>query len=193
MKNHYTSFRSLLTLLVGMIFLLSYTRTLHGAPLNKYALEKALAEIDPWPNWSTNYSRTNWIRLVAMAKVLQQSSPEMVEAALSNYQSQRSNLMDESVIRDDGKLYLLMRVLFDLPESAPMGNGARYFAGWISQRTEVNSDGTVNLAWPITWNRGHPELISGCIGLQGINARYQAAAEYDYFYHKYKMRDLSTW
>jgi hypothetical protein len=193
MKNHQDAFALFLPLLFGMMFLLTCEQTVDGASFDKDTLEKSLSQIDPWPNWSTNYAQTNWVKLVKLAKSLQQMNPEIVEAALSNYQGRRGNLLDEDAIRDDGKVYLLMRIVFDLPESTPMGKGTRYFAGWVSQRTEVNADGTVSLAWPIAWNRGHPMLISGCIGLQGINARYRAAAEYDYFYHKYKMRDLSAW
>jgi hypothetical protein len=169
--------------------------------LSQARLKIMLKTVEPWPCLDTNYPSTNWAQLVAAAKIFQKSSPSTVEQALRQYQMggatngefQRFN--DEQ-LDNDTKLYLLMRVVFDLPETVPANTKQiivfGYWSGrWLKENGEMNSDGTINLAWPIRWNHGHPELIGGCIGLQGVDTRYDAGAEYQYFRGKYPYRNLS--
>ena len=61
------------------------------------------------------------------AKVIQVSNPQHVENALQAYQEDHDN--------EDDKLFLLMRVVFELPETRPLGDrmGAWIpaFGGWL--------------------------------------------------------------
>jgi hypothetical protein len=125
--------------------------------------------------------------LILTAQFIQKCRPKSVEQALFEYQSIQE--LDQEV-RSDGKIYLLLRVTFVLPENASTDEWTM-FGGWATMNTERNEDGTVNLAWPLTWNKGNPRLISGFTALQGFDARYKAAAEYKYFSGKYPFRDLS--
>ena len=82
-----------------------------------------------------------------------------------------------------------MRCVFNLPENAT--NRPRFYP-WHENYTDVNPDGTVNVAWPLTWRTGRPRLVSGETGIQGIVDLYHPAREYDYFLRHYAMRDLTS-
>jgi hypothetical protein len=158
--------------------------------LDNKSLAEALLKVDPWPDRSTNYSKASWKQLVSIAGLIQRSDPRTVSEALRKY---RSDQVDNSIqeIRNDSKLYLLMRVAFELPERAPNDPTWTSFGRWLTMKTEYNNDGTINRAWPITWNHGDPSLISGCLGLRGIG-RYDAAKEFLYFRSKCAFRNLSS-
>lgn len=116
--------------------------------------------------------------------------PKSVCKTFRKYQQdQVVDSMDET--RNDSKLYLLIRVVFYLPEHAPKEEKWSYFGHWLRFQTEYNSDGTINQAWPIMWNKGNPCLISGCLGIQGFG-RYSAADEFLYLRNKCLFRDLSS-
>lgn len=141
--------------------------------------------IEPWPAQTRVYPHKGWESLMSAAKTIQKWSPSSLEKALKVNQSSYTG-DPQAEIENDGKLYLLMRAVFDLPENAPPQDTMLW--GWVTYRTQYNSDGTVNAAWPIRWNRGEPELVSGYRGRQGINGRYKADEEYRYFLHKYHFR-----
>jgi len=158
--------------------------------MDEKTLATMLSTIAPWTDTSTNYSETNWEHLVMIAKLIQKSDSENICKTLEKYQQEQvANSMNET--RNDSKLYLLMRVVFDLPEHAPNDTNWSYFGCWLTARTEYNSDGTINRAWPITWKKGDPCLISGCLGIQGFE-RYNAAKEFLYFHSKCSLRVLSS-
>ncbi len=159
-------------------------------------LQKSLAHVEEWPNGIQINSQYAWDQLIAVAKVIQKNDPGAVEKALLQYQMtgcvhgdfQAVDVLQE---KNDTKLFLLMRAVFKLPEAVP-AKELREFGGWIPTKSVINEDGTANQDWPIKWDQGHPKLTSGFIGLQGINARYNAVEEYKYFLSKYSMRDLSS-
>jgi len=161
--------------------------------LDVKSLAEALLKVDPWPDRSTNYSEANWKALVSIAKLIQRSDPRTVSEALQKYQTEQvSNSVQE--IHNDSKLYLLMRVVFELPEHASNDANWSSFGCWLTMKTEYNNDGTINRAWPIAWNHGNPCLVSGCLGIQGFGryGRYGAADEFLYFRSKCAFRDLSS-
>jgi hypothetical protein len=154
-------------------------------------LAQLLSNIDPWCNphsANSTFADENWTRLVNIAVQIQTNRPENVCKFLREYQSNRRQ-DSEQVDMDDSKVYLLMRVVFDLPEHAKTNRVA--FGNWVTMRTEINGDGTINHAWPITWNHGKPKVVSRCFGIQGFG-RYDAAAEFNYFRKNYPYRDLGT-
>lgn len=155
-------------------------------------LRELLSTVENWPHGSTNYPDSAWERLTAVAREVQRDSPTSVEIALFEYQHIGGDFQDSPGAYDDGKLLLLMRVVFDLPD-ASQKNQLHMFAGWVTLGTEFNADGTANVDWPLKWSNGRPYLVSGFIGVQGIGARYDAEAEYRYLLGKYKCRDLSRW
>jgi hypothetical protein len=61
----------------------------------------------------------------------------------------------------------------------------------MTHETDRNTDGTFNIAWPIDWNSGRPNLITGETSIQGFVGTYDIAGEYDYFSLQYPLRDLS--
>ncbi len=156
-----------------------------------------LAKVQEWPddNGATNYPKFNWTEMGLVAKIVQNCPPKQVQKALHQYQligSQDGDFqsLNEGQLRNDKKLYLLMRMVFDLPE-AESGVGV-YFGGWVRPPGSYDLSAVQNVAWPVQWNNGHPALVSGYRGLQGIDARYNAGEEYQYFLGKYRIRDLST-
>jgi hypothetical protein len=169
-------------------------------------LNALLLQIDPWPEGSTEYSTQGWKRLIIAAKYVQECDPVSVKVQLSRRQSEFSEgdtgpipktreegektlqLLDKR-LEDDGKLLLLMRVVFEIPENK-RGEPSKRFYAWRMRGTERNNDGTVNFAWPISWKAGNPKLVSGRTSLEGVNTLYNAAGEYDYFTHRYPFRDL---
>ena len=152
------------------------------------SLAAKMSMIDCWPDISTNYPTANWAKLVILAKLIQKSDSESVCSTLREYQlGQAPDSLQE--IRNDSKLYLLMRIVFDLPEHAPNNSNWSHFGSWLTVRTEYNADGTINRAWPLIWNRGNPYLVSGCRGIQGFT-RYDAADEFLYFRRKCSFRKL---
>jgi hypothetical protein len=168
-------------------------------------LDSLLLQIDPWPEGSTDYSPKSWRHLLQAAKYVQECDPASVRVQLAHRQSASDGELSsipktqeegDKVLRlfarrleDDGKLLLLMRVIFDIPENERTEPSIRFYA-WRMRGTERNSDGTVNLAWPISWNGGNPKLISGRTSLEGVNTLYNAAGEYDYFRERYPLRAL---
>ena len=94
----------------------------------------------------------------------------------------------EETLKNDGKLLLLMRVLFELPERS--ATATPRFYPWRTHGTDRNPDGTVNCAWPITWNDGSPRLLSGATSIQGAVDLYDPAGEFEYFRANYRYRDL---
>jgi len=161
-------------------------------------LEKELALIAPWPNGSTTYDITNWLHLVNLARYFQAAHVETATKVIENFQwtgitnGDFEGFTGLEQIQNDKKLFLLLRVIFDIPEKCRVENPTLIpvFGGWVV-RGAINHDGTENLAWPIKWNDGKPFLVSGFEGMQGANARYKAVEEYKCFYSVYKMRDLS--
>jgi len=146
------------------------------------------SEVEP-----SSMSSTDWSNLVVVAKAIQASEPKSVEKALHLYQlggEDESNFYASSR-SDDSKLFLLVRVVFILPESVSERD-FHFFAGWVGGFGLYNADGSMNQSWPVKWNNGRPKLIAPYGGIQGINARYDASAEYSFFREKYQMRDLST-
>ena len=182
--------------------------------LDANQLEKILNQVERWPDGSTNYSGKNWEMLTLAAKLIQKSDPQSVENFMRKYQGDEedqffssTNLQEvEKKFRErqaikidldkedekDGKLFLLLRVVFNLPEHVTTTNVVNFhrFAGWVSYDSEINSDGSINVAWPIYWNHGNPYLVSGNQGLQGFDARYKASDEYDYYRKVYDFRAL---
>jgi len=153
----------------------------------RYQLKRMVWKIEPWTA-SPNYSAAGWTHLVKTAKAIQGMDHKLAEAALDahlrGFANKPAELADE-----EGKVFLLLRVVFDVRES---GSAAQRFAfaGWTRGPSELNPDGTLNLAWPLAWNQGRPRLVAGRSGPEG--SRYAVGDDYAYLRYHFSRRDLSS-
>jgi hypothetical protein len=150
----------------------------------KYHLKHAINKIEPWTA-STNYSRAGWKQLVAAAKTFKGSASELANAAVGELLE--SNAGQPGLAITQAKIFLLLRMVFELPENSPGQPviAANYFRG----HTDMNPDGTFNVAWPISLSAGQPRLVSGCEGVAGDN--YSPQKEFNYLRFHFKYRDLA--
>jgi hypothetical protein len=149
----------------------------------KARLKSNLAKIEPWAA-STNYSEAGWQQLIKTARRIQNTDPQIVDEAFEEYLKPFTNNPTQLVV-EQGKIYLLLRVVFDAPE-----NGAQRIpsAQWDRGGTDLNPDDTINEAWPVIWNGGKPRLAAGRFGSPGS---YSVKNEYSFMRFRYKYRELS--
>ena len=176
-------FASVAAVLIALLCpaLSAFSQTTNG--IQEKELTHLLATVADWPNHfpdSNGIPYVGWDRLVAVARDVQKKDSGSVTQALRACQTTNTGI--------DRKLFLLLRMIFELAENVPEAQ-SEMSGGWITASSNINSDGTINMAWPITWNHGKPKLVCGAIGLQG--PRFDAAAEYEYFQARYPMRNLS--
>jgi hypothetical protein len=149
-------------------------------------LKRLVRNIEPWTA-STNYTAAGWNHLVKTARVFQQSTPRLAEEALdAHFKDAARNPVQLSA--EQAKVFLLLRMMFDLPEDAPPEQRFS-FADWTRARTDVNPDGTVNLAWPLRTTGGAPRLVAGCEGTAG---NYSAKEEFAFLRYRFPNRDLGA-
>lgn len=173
--------------LAGLALLLALAQPSLGGPVfDEEALEAMLLQVDPWPSSPDRYSQASWENLIRTAKTIQECDPVSVEKVLNDFQNEQKNINDV-----DGKLFILMRIIFDLPEHSERSKDAS-FGDWVTRRgndvSDVNPDGTTNLSWPVSWATGRPQLISGFQGARG--RPYDAAKEYHYLRTEFTLRNL---
>jgi hypothetical protein len=152
-------------------------------PTLESQLAAKLHDVQPWGD-SIEYTKASWDNLLTAARLIQENDPQHVEQSLQKYQLSCDR-------DDDGKLLILLRVVFALPEDRPLGDVDRN--GWvISFGGWMHTDNTyrTNAAWPISWSDGSPKLVARNAGLQG--PAYDAAQEFHYLRGKYPMRDLGV-
>ena len=162
--------------------LVKYEQTVY----TKWKLKRQFQKIEPWMA-STNYTTGGWKQLVKAAKAFQNASPKLAGEALNDY-LRRYAKNPSQLPAEQGKVFLLLRVAFELPESAPVGQRLT-FASWTRGRSDLNKDGTINLSWPLSWDQGKPRLVAGCEGTAGSG--YYAGDEFAALRYKFKYRDLS--
>ena len=146
-------------------------------------LMERMSELSPWQR--DDFADEEWETYVNAAKLVQSSDPETVEAALEEFI--RDAIKEEfRGYTSESKPFLLMRVVFDLPEAAPESE-RRSFKGWINW-PPADASGEVSLAWPLSWDSGKPRLIAPYAGSEGIP--YSAASEYRHLRERYPFRTL---
>jgi hypothetical protein len=147
-------------------------------------LAELITSLSPWSSERT-YNRKDWNKMIEVAAVFQASESNLVVQAFDQFSNQNTNNFHIDYL-EDSKAYLLLQVIFDLPEHAkgyPSRGG-----GWLSQRRDVNPDGTINLDWPLSWNGEKPSLISEYLGYEGFN--YSPSKDYCFLVAQFKMRRL---
>ena len=113
-------------------------------------LAAMFGSLRPWSR-SSDFRDQDWENYVRVARRVQQTDSQVVEAALDSFVKAEAN----DTVTDytsESKPFLLMRVVFDLPESAPVGEqmAAQRMDNW----PKPDEDGRVSLAWPISWQSG---------------------------------------
>ena len=155
---------------------------MRGQGLVLSALTGRFRALAPWPA-EGDLPPDEWERYVATAAEVQRAEPREVEEAFDEFLRERSGL---EAARDETRLFLLQRVVFDLPETAPEGE-RRPFKGWVNW-PPPDADGNVSIGWPIAWRDGRPELLAPYVGSEG--RPYKAVAEYRHFLERYPLRAL---
>ncbi len=123
--------------------------------------EAVLASLAPWPS-AGDLSREQWQRYIEAARELQQTDPADAESAIGHFVTRRSGL---EAAEDETRIFLLLRVVFDLPERAP-ADERRAYAGWVNWPAP-DDEGNVSLSWPIAWDTGRPALVAHYEGSEG--------------------------
>ena len=139
-----------------------------------------LHELAPWGP-TADYSESAWQYTRNVAVVIQQAQPNTVILALEQFERETTDYEEMS------KVFILMRLLFDLPEDAPVSERFN-FAAWDRGDADLVGPRTVNLAWPLSYHDGAPTLMQGRPNAQG--PPYAAASEYRYLIAKYPFRQL---
>lgn len=159
----------------------------HRGRTTEADLVNLIGSIAPWRN-SGEYSQEQWRRIVDVAGIFQKTESSSVLIALDQFMKQnRTNITSD--YEQESKPFLLLRVIFWLPEHAPMSERS-CFKVWVDyDRASRNDDGTANLSWPLSWIGWKPTLVAPYRGSDG--QPYLVAEEFKHMLARYPMRDLS--
>jgi hypothetical protein len=149
-------------------------------------LVQFIDSVGPWSSEST-YAASDWSKMIRVAKIFQKTDSAKITQAFDKFSADTGRNFHANYL-EESKPFLLLHVIFDLPQHADIKG--RFVWGWVSLNKDSNSDGTVNLSWPIEWKEGKPKLISRYMGYEGFS--YNPSQDYLYLLKHFKMRDLSS-
>lgn len=155
--------------------------TLSQSSFDTKHLKSLLDTLPPWSN--RDFTELEWQQFRNAAEVFRDSNPWAVEAALSEF-VQQSISKDYQGFDPESKPFILMRILYDLPEEAPAAE-FKSFKGWTNWPTP-DRHGKVSLSWPVSWSQERPRLVAAYAG--SMSLPYAAAAEYRWFLDHYPFR-----
>jgi hypothetical protein len=144
----------------------------------------AFRALPPWPS-DRDLSDEDWLRYVNAARLVQHSEPADAKRALARFLDEAEGFAG---VENETRLFLLLRVVFDLPDRAP-ADQRRTFKGWVNW-PEPDTEGNVNLSWPVSWSAGQPILLARFEGADG--PRYAAVEEYRHLLARFPFRELGT-
>ena len=145
---------------------------------------RLLHGLEPW-RAIPDFSDAAWSRYVDLAHSIRHVEQAVVSAVLDAFVAEVST-EEYRGYESESKPFLLLRVLFELPESAPASDRS-IFKGWTNW-PEPDQAGRVSLSWPVSWRSGRPRLIANYEGSEG--RPYDAVNEYRLFLRTYPHRDL---
>jgi len=152
--------------------------------MDAYKLKSLFDSLSPWSQ-KEGFTDIDWENYRQVARDVQKSISEVVESALELFMKEA--IQEEfKGYESESKLFLLMRIVFVLPELAPEIL-RRSFKGWVNW-PEADSKGNVNLSWPISWQSAEPKLIDRYEGSEGVP--YSAIQEYRYLLQNFPYREL---
>lgn len=141
-----------------------------------------IERIVPWTEGPYDDEANRTLR--AVARELSATSGEAIRAALRHWADRH---------RDPGSLpalsrpYLLLRVLFDVPERV-LRHDARVFGGWNHPSVGHPDAPVFLLSWPVLEDEeGRPAVRHRFRSYRG--PRYDPVAEYDYFAERFRRRE----
>lgn len=156
-----------------------------GPAFAKWKLKRQIQRLEPWTA-STNYSDAGWKRLVATARAFQKARPEIAQGALEQFLEQAAGDPAQSALAK-GKVFLLTRMVFDLPQHKDAGGQADATG---SARAGTNADGLLNTAWPLAFEQGAPRLVAGWDAK--ILENKSLVDEYVSLRYRFRYRNLSS-
>jgi len=151
---------------------------------NREELVESLQLLAPW-RYGVHLSETEWKQYIETAKIFQAANAMDIADALDAFVLE-NNQEDYQGWESESKPFLLMRVMFDLPEKAPVSQRFS-FKGW-SNWPQPDAQENVNLGWPIIWRNGQPALEANYEGSMG--EIYGASAEYHFLLDHFSFRNL---
>lgn len=138
------------------------------------------------PAWNQALEMVNEAEFMEVAAELSKVPNNQLREAIHQHWALYRN--SESNLEELSKTYVLMRVLFELPE-AYTRNDARNFGGWV--HPGALTKGEYNLSWPIAKSEEGTLTIEG--EFAGFFGRgYNAPGEFDYFAARFPRRDVSA-
>ncbi len=159
-----------------------------GSPQN-WTTDQLAQLISSLPGWSSEskYNSNDWKRMTEVAFIFQSAETQKVAEAFQLFTVRNTNDFHGDYL-ESSKPFILLRVMFDLPEHAKVRPGG---PGWLTLRRDLNRDGSVNVGWPIIWSGqgGKPSLASEYLGYEG--SPYDPKADYIFLSGHFKKRDLS--
>lgn len=143
--------------------------------------------VDSLPPWShdEDVSGAGWAEYIEAARRFRETDPDVVATALDRF-VEKAAREEFKGYENESKPFLLMRVLFELPERAPASERLS-FKGWTNW-PPPDERGQVSLSWPISWESGKPELTARYDGSAG--KPYAASMEFRSLRERFPYRDL---
>jgi hypothetical protein len=155
-------------------------RIQEGPARTKAEVVQLISSIEPW-RADGRYSGKAWSRAIKVAQILQHSDPEIIGEGLDDFINCSLTVGGHGDYEDNSKPFLLLRVMFELPQTNSVAPEVAGFRVWRYSGTNVPS-----ASWPISWTNGKPFLSDPWQGSYG--RPYAARAEYDYLRKKYALR-----
>ena len=152
--------------------------------MDKQELIERLHSLPPWQK-DDDFTAQDWEQYVEVARLIQSADPDMVAEALDEF-GQQARQEEFRGYESESKPFLLMRVVFELPEAASVDE-RQSFKGW-SNWPDADANNQMNLSWPVSWASGRPRLLSSYEGSMGLP--YSAGGEYRFLLSKYPFRKL---
>lgn len=142
----------------------------------------SLRSLAPWGT-DPDFVAGDWRNYIEAARLVQKSELADVKRGLAAFLDEADGLTG---VRNETRVFLLMRVVFDLPDCSPLDQ-RRIFKGWVNW-PEPDDEDSVDLSWPVGWRNGHPFLLAHYEGADG--PRYGAIEEYRDLISRFPFRDL---
>jgi hypothetical protein len=147
-------------------------------------VEQIVRRLRAAPAWSAmrDVSAQGQPLLDACEEIAREETPT-IRAAMAAYVSGESQVPGGTNIDAMSKVYVLNRVLFDVPGWRPLAD-ARFFGGWVGV---PQKEGRVDLLWPLSVTAdGTLKLTGGPPGYSGD--AYDALGEFDHFASRFGRR-----
>jgi hypothetical protein len=173
-------------------------QTRPAVSMTKAEMVQMIGQLPSWPSKEPRLTRQDWLRLLRAAEELQQADIWTFREACIEY-ARRSEELSEgkpSVLEDYSRVFLLLRVMFDLP-SEPYDPATHPVAGppidWFGDLYENIPDEQILflaslLSYPIIWTREGPEIIGWLATMNG--PPYDPAKDLDLLQANYRFRNL---